>query len=277
MNPFEFSGRRIARPVLGTIIIATSLIYLLQFIPGIGPFLGSVLALKPSLVLNGEVWRLIGYALLHDINSPFHLFFNMLTLWMFGLELEELWGSRKFALFYVGATFISGIISLGMIFLGDPLIIGASGAVLAILTAYAMLFPDRQILLFFVIPVPVRIAVVIFGVVSIAGTIGGIGNVAHLTHLGGILAGFLILKSFPLAERLSLKFSVASATMEMRRRSAEKSDRDRLWGETIDPLLEKISANGIESLTKAERRILEKASALKSGGGKIIKGRFGNY
>jgi len=263
-------------PAVGWIIMITVGVYVLQVIPGIGRPLEALLALVPSKVLQGEVWRVGSYALLHDTFSPFHILFNMLSLWMFGVELERLWGTRKFSIFYASCAVMSGVFSLLMLLLGDPWIIGASGALLAVLTAYAILFPDRQILLFMIFPVPVRIAVVIFGMISIVGTMGSTGNIAHLTHLGGILAAFVFLKMEPLVLRQKSRISAGAARAEMLKRSAEKYNRDRYWDEIVDPLLKKVSEKGEGSLTAEERKLLaEVGSRKKGGGGMVVKGRFG--
>ena len=269
-------------PCISAIAITSLVIYFFQILPFSGSFIFENFSLIPSTVLfHGELWRLLTYAFLHDPTSPFHLVFNMLTLWMFGTELEKLWGSRKFSIFYVSTALLSGVISLATLFLGNPPIIGASGAVLAVLTAYAILFPDRQLLMFFIIPVPVRFAVVIFGVISIFGSITGSGGIAHLTHLGGILAGFAFVKWEPFF--LTQYNSIVSqrAHAQMKKRSAAKISRDIFFAESIDPILQKISATGLDSLTKAERKILESFKATSSSStpprtDNIIKGRFGS-
>ena len=134
----------------------------------------------------------------------FHLLFNMLALWMFGTELERLWGPTRFAKFYavcgVGAAVTTLVASLLPFGFAGPIYysmtIGASGAVYGLLLAWAMLFPDRPILMFLLFPVPAKVFVMVMGAISLwlSVTASG-GGVAHITHLGGLVAGYLYLSS----------------------------------------------------------------------------------
>ncbi|HEX7510857.1 MAG TPA: rhomboid family intramembrane serine protease, partial [Chitinivibrionales bacterium] len=169
-------------------------VWLVQCIPGIGYRVTDALALVPSLAIGGlQVWRFFTYLFVHDPHSPMHLLFNMLALWMFGVELEEMWGPKRFAVFYFLCGIGSGLLS---VFLWHTHIIGASGAILGLLTIYACYFPDRTILMFFVFPMPVRFAVVVIGAISLWGASTGAGGIAYLTHLGGIGVGLLYYKFY---------------------------------------------------------------------------------
>jgi membrane associated rhomboid family serine protease len=170
-----------------------------------------VLGLVPGLVVGRLwVWQVATYMFLHG--GLFHILFNMLALWMFGAELERIWGTKYFLKFYfvsgIGAGVLTVLFSL-MPFgfaqqLQQSIVIGASGAVYALLLAYAIYFPDRPIYMYFVFPIPARIFVLIIGVIafysSLAETGGGI---ASATHLGGLAVGYAYLKSarsHPLSE-----------------------------------------------------------------------------
>ncbi len=249
------------------LVIASTVVWILQLIPGIGDVTSGLCDLVPYKTFGRfEIWRLATYAFLHDTAGPFHILFNMFTLWMFGAELEEIWGTRKFVFFYVCAAVGSGLFSLITVF--SPLlwftpVIGASGAVLALLTVYALYFPRRQMLLFFLFPVNVVVAVAIFGALSLFGATRSWGNVSHLTHLGGIAVGFVYVKFFPaLAE--FLEQSKAWAAETRLRADFRKKNADRAYFESvIDPILKKISQSGMESLTKEEKQTLEEASKRK--------------
>jgi membrane associated rhomboid family serine protease len=128
----------------------------------------------------------------------------MLALWMFGVELERMWGSRFFVKFYfvagVGAALTTLLLSFTPFAFANQLYysltIGASGAVYGILLAYARYFPHRPILLYFVFPIPAKYFVMIIGAISLLSAMSGPGGgIAHATHLGGLLAGYLYLKS----------------------------------------------------------------------------------
>ena len=159
------------------------------------------LGLRPADVVGQlHVWQLVTYMFIHA--GPTHLLFNMLALWMFGTELERMWGTRFFTKFY----FVSGIgagffqLLLGILPFGFaaqfyyPSVVGASGAIYGVLAAYALYFPSRPIVMFLLFPVPARYAVMIMGGLSLVFAMGGGGGVAHTAHLGGLLVGYLYLK-----------------------------------------------------------------------------------
>jgi membrane associated rhomboid family serine protease len=139
------------------------------------------------------IWQLATYLFLHA--GWAHIIFNCLALWMFGYELERTWGSRRF-LFYF---FLTGVGAALFNVLLDPMgttpVIGNSGAVYGILLAYGVLFPDRPIFLYFVIPVKAKWFVLIMGLVELWMSLTQPGSgIAHIAHLGGMLFGYLYLR-----------------------------------------------------------------------------------
>lgn len=176
-----------------------------SLLPGLKVYLGLV----PALVIHRFwVWQLATYMFLHG--GIFHILFNMLALWMFGAELERIWGTRYFLKFYfvtgIGAAMLTVLFSLLPFDLArlvyESNTIGASGAIYGLLLAYAMYFPDRPILLV-VFPVPAKIAVAILGAISLFSSLSESGGVANATHLGGLLVAYLFLKGarmHPVAE-----------------------------------------------------------------------------
>jgi hypothetical protein len=187
----------------------------------------------------------------------------MLALWMFGVELEELWGTRRFVGFYFIAGVGSGIFS---VFQWNSTIIGASGAVLGLLTIYAVYFPSRTVLLFFIFPVPVRIAVAIIGLLSLVGARAGGGGIAYLTHLGGIAVALLYAKYYSgftqWKDRLAAPGKKESAVLRFRTRTKDDA-RKNYYDEVVDPILKKISEQGMGSLTEDEKKRLKDASGKK--------------
>jgi membrane associated rhomboid family serine protease len=187
-------------PAVKWLLIANVVVFLLSLA---APTFVRPLALRPEDVFErGWVWQLATYMFLHG--SLFHLLFNMLTLWMFGVELERLWGTVFFAKYYaitgLGAAASTLVISLLPFDLSARMYIvptvGASGAIFGLLIAWALYFPHRQIYMYFLFPVPVRIYVLIFGAVSLYAAVTNTqGGVAHVAHLGGLLAGWLYLRS----------------------------------------------------------------------------------
>jgi membrane associated rhomboid family serine protease len=252
MTPGQF---RIS-PWVRNLLIANVVVYVLQIIPGLNRYLYAYGMLVPYRVFqHGEAWRLVSYLFMHG--DPLHLLFNMLALWMFGVDLEHLWGSRRFIVFY----FIGGIgAALFSALMWTSPILGASGAVLAVLTAYAYYFPNRTVLMFFVFPVPVRIAVAIIGLMSLLFSLSSAGGIAHITHLGGIVVALAYIRyQGPVTAWLEDNRQRRSE-QRARTRAEETLRMERYFAETIDPLLKKISAEGMEGLTKQERKTLLEAS-----------------
>ncbi|MBN1577137.1 MAG: rhomboid family intramembrane serine protease [Chitinispirillaceae bacterium] len=254
-------------PAIKVILIASITVYLLQVLPVIGPVLLEWGALVPGdAFAHGQVWRLATYMFLHDPSSPFHLLFNMLGLWMFGQEIETAWGSRRFVWFYLISGIGSGCFSVWHLFspaMSVTGVIGASGAVLALLTVYAVTYPHRQVLLFFVLPVNIKIVVIGFGLISLFGSIAPRGVVAHLTHLGGILVAIGYLRWYPF---ISIRLqSSASLRRErsMRGRAEAAASKRRFFEEKIDPILEKIAREGSDALSPEEKQLLKNVAASK--------------
>jgi membrane associated rhomboid family serine protease len=165
--------------------------------------------LVPALVVfQLRVWTLVTYMFLHA--GVFHILFNMLALWMFGAELERVWGTRFFLKYYFVCGAGAGLITVAFAFLPFEFarwlqhvaVIGASGAIYGLLLAFAMYFPDRPILLI-VFWVPARICVAILGAIALVTSLSEVGGVANATHLGGLIVGYFYLKGgriHPIAE-----------------------------------------------------------------------------
>jgi membrane associated rhomboid family serine protease len=155
-----------------------------------------------SVVRDLKVWQLGTYMFLHG--DVFHILFNMLGLWMFGTELERIWGTRYFLKFYfttgIGAAVLTVLASFVSPVLWVSYVVGASGAIFGLLLAYAMYFPERPILII-IFPVPAKYAVMIIGAIALLS--GNGTGVANATHLGGLVVGYAMLKGgriHPLSE-----------------------------------------------------------------------------
>jgi membrane associated rhomboid family serine protease len=162
------------------------------------PLLGS--SLEASLALwpigpNFGPWQVVTYAFLHGNFG--HLFFNMLGLWMFGSELERVWGEKRFLQFYAASVLAAALTQLVVTAaMGAQYpTIGASGGLFGLLLAFAMMFPNRTILLFFVIPMKAKWLVLLYGVLELyQGAAVMNSGVAHFAHLGGMLGGLLMIR-----------------------------------------------------------------------------------
>jgi membrane associated rhomboid family serine protease len=182
-------------PVTSALLLANVALFLLE---GTDAELGR-LALWPPGGLDSafEPWQLITYSFLHA--NLAHIFFNMLGLYMFGSEVERLFGSRFFALYYFGAVVSAALCHLvvtGMLGLPPVPMVGASGGIFGLLLAFAVYFPHRRVLLLFPpIPLPARVFVGAFAVIELVlGVTGTAAGVAHFAHLGGMLGGWLMIQ-----------------------------------------------------------------------------------
>jgi len=169
------------------------------------------LALRPADVIGrGWVWQLVTYQFLHA--GVFHILFNMLSVWMFGTDLERLWGTSFFTRYYfvtgIGAGLTTILVSLLPFHESSSIYyqstVGASGAGFGLLLGYGVTYPDRPIYLYFLFQIPAKYFVMIVGAVALLSSMGNGGsNVAHVTHLGGLVVGYLYLRGFRLG-RLNL-------------------------------------------------------------------------
>ncbi len=161
----------------------------------VGGVLLNAMALHPWGV-GFMPWQLLTYAFLHV--DTLHLFFNMMGLWVFGAELERLWGGKRLLHFYAASVLTAALTQLlvaALLNSAHPTI-GASGGLFGLLMAYGMLFPNRTIMpLFPPIPMRARTFVAVFGVIELVmGYFNPAGGVAHFAHLGGMLGGFLMIQ-----------------------------------------------------------------------------------
>ena len=171
-------------------------------------------ALVPGMVIGFPApWQLATYMFLHDPGGIGHILFNMLSLWMFGCDLERDWGSKKFLQYYFLCGIGAGIsvVIASMLFGGMNVpTIGASGAIYGILMAYGVLYPDRILLMNFLFPIKAKYFVMIVGAIAFMQSILASGSgVSHVAHLGGLIFGFLYLRSKMLKGRDPLAFATA--------------------------------------------------------------------
>lgn len=182
---------------LRNLIIANVAVFFIQLLFSGQISITRYLALHPRLFMKGWVWQGVTYMFLHG--GFIHILFNMYILWMFGRELEYMWGSKEFYRYYficgVGAAFIYSLFNMNSII---P-VLGASGAVFGILLAFGIYFPRRRLFIFpLFIPIEARYAVLLFGGIEflmlLTSSVSGRGNIAHLAHLGGLAVGYLYLR-----------------------------------------------------------------------------------
>jgi membrane associated rhomboid family serine protease len=238
------------------IIINIMLFVLIYLFPGF-PWL-SLFGFQGSVAFFGfRIWQFFTYMFLHL--GLWHLVLNMLMLLFFGLPLEEAWGRNKFISYYffsgLGAAFFS------LIFSFKSLMVGASGAIFGVLLAYALMFPESVIVLFFIFPLKTKPAVLILATINFLGAISSGGNgVTYLASLGGALFGYLYLKSEWLKSHI-FHFSLANFILNKDKSNISFHNPARKSSDSnVDAILDKISKYGMQSLTKREQAALDKAS-----------------
>lgn len=264
-NPFGF----VVTPWVKRLLIANTVVFVITLIV---PALVRLLAFVPAEILV-RPWTALTYMFVHA--SFFHLLFNMLALFFFGPPLEERWGGEEFLKFYLITGFSGAVLSL---FFPHMAIVGASGAIYGIMVAFAMYWPENPIYIWGIFPVKAKWLVgFLVGFSVFASVTGGGGSgVAHLAHLGGALAAFAYLKSSwapsewgaPPRARRPRSWKVLSSGSEPPRKETSRTkpaqppsaaDTHRTLDE-VDRILEKISSEGLSSLTEEERQYLDEAS-----------------
>ena len=192
---YRFSFGYGVTPVIKNLMILMGAIFLLQMM--VTGWINFYLGLVPVLIWQKYfLWQLVTYMFLHGGIS--HLIFNLLALWMFGGELESYWGSRKFLRFFLFCGIGAGICTVVITPYQFIPVIGASGAIYGILLAFGWLFPNRLIYIYFLLPIPAKYMVIIFGLIELFSSVSGTGGgIAHLTHLGGLLFG-LFYMAYPI-------------------------------------------------------------------------------
>jgi membrane associated rhomboid family serine protease len=190
---YRFSFGYGLTPVIKKLLIIMGAMFILQEF--VSRMIIVFLGLIPGLVwYKYFLWQLGTYLFLHG-DIP-HILFNLLALWMFGGELESYWGSKKFLFYFFFCGIGAGMVTVICTILFTPQyqsipIIGASGAIYGLLLAFGWLFPNRQIYIYFLFPIPAKYFVIIFGLLEfVYFSRGGGGGISHLTHLGGLIFGF---------------------------------------------------------------------------------------
>lgn len=291
-RPSGFGGFSFFPPVIKNLLIINAIVYLvnnlllaniiIDNVPG-DYVITRYFALWPIGSGNFYLWQLVTYQFMHG--NFMHILFNMFMLWMFGLEIENFWGSKKFLIYYlvcgVGAGLMQILLAPVFTGLAGPTV-GASGAIYGVLIAFAMLFPDRYIFLWFLIPVKAKYLIVFFIVLEFL-SLGNMDLIARFAHLGGALVGFIYIM---LDSKVDIKFkrmfssfrssSGGSGTGQFRRKpkqnrsyvedaefyeiDSRKKSSVEVSQEEIDRILDKISQSGYQNLTEKEKKILFEAS-----------------
>jgi membrane associated rhomboid family serine protease len=256
--------------VVTLLIVASVLAFIGQtFAMKLAPgFVENYLCLSPGGVQSGYFWQFLTYMFIHGNPGPgympaigvVHLFLNMMTLYFVGREVEAIAGPRHLLGMYFLGGLAGGLAQIG-IFPGAGGVTGASAGVCAVLVAFATVLPEFEVTLLFFFVIPVRLRAKVVGVLVTGGAVvmaftHVMPGVAHMAHFGGCLVGWVY------ARRLGFGrpwwFQRRIAERRQREERFSRMDPDQYMEVEIDPILDKISREGIRSLTRDERRILER-------------------
>lgn len=261
-------------PVVKRLLIANVAVFFVMYVlgPQAQSFIVDWFAFQPTLELLSRPWVPVTYMFLHG--DLMHLAVNMLTLFFFGPWLEERWGGREFLTYYI----VCGLGGAALSFVFQPVaVIGASGALLGVMVAFAMNWPNAPIYVWAIFPVKAKYLVGFFVIVDLLSARSSVtgGGIAHFAHLGGALTGFLYLKA-DWRPREKLRQFRKAATRRRRlaivprdesgEEQPEEAGRgkrprdDTALYDRVDAVLDKISAEGMSSLTPAELKLLDEVS-----------------
>jgi membrane associated rhomboid family serine protease len=240
------------------LIINVAVFFIAMIIRPLGLFIYDWFQLDASTLPRAlQLWRLISYQFLHSPASFAHIFFNMLGLYFLGPTLERHWQGKKFLVFYLGCGLAGGLFYLLLVAIGFlPAIpmVGASGAILGMLAACAILFPHFVVFIL-LFPVPIRVAAIAFAGIYILAVVTRSANAGgDAAHLAGMAAGAIYVLSRNWRARLKLKIRSGS-------RQRQSHPRQNLQNE-VDRILQKVSDTGLHSLTRKEKKILQQATKL---------------
>ena len=262
-NPGEFSYK----PTLFTnaikVLVSINFgVFVLQTLSRSENLFFPLFGLVPKLVWSEfMIWQPFTYIFFHG--GIWHVLINMFVLWMFGSELERLWGKNRFLRFFFITGVGSGIITMLFSLQSTVPIVGASGAVYGVLLAYGLTYPNRRVYLYGIIPIKSLWFVFGIGLVAFMSSFNNISQVSHLTHISGMFIGyFLLKKTFNLSEAV---FIVRKKILEYRIQKKEKYIYKQYQIEKdVNRILDKINREGYNSLTEEEHSNLYKGSRLLS-------------
>ena len=233
-------------------------IFILQTISKAEGLFFPLFGLVPKLVWSEfMIWQPLTYLFLHG--GIWHVLINMFVLWMFGSELERLWGKNHFYKFYFITGVGSGIITMLFGLSSTTPVVGASGAVYGVLLAYGLTYPNRTIYLYGIIPIKSRWFVFGIGLIAFFSSFTNVSQVSHVTHIAGMVIGYLTLKK---PFRLNnLLFSIRKKTIEYKIQKEHKTMiKENDIKKDLDSILDKINNEGFDSLSENEQERLYKGS-----------------
>ncbi len=289
-RPYMRSPYRAAWPVAMIVVVVNAIVYGAQLITDIAyrggqnPF-DFYLRLQPSQLLHGWVWQLFTFQFLHG--GVLHLLLNCWMLYMFGRTVEDALGKRRFLEIYFGSGVAGGLLHCALswifpTFFHNVPVVGASAGVFGLMAAFAVMNWEQPItaLVAFILPITMRAKylVLVMAIIAVLGMLDRTSGIAHAAHLGGLLAGLIYVRylvsnhslfswerfrrSEPKRELVKIPASQQPLWQRAKKSATgEELPPEEFISKEVDPILDKISAHGIQSLSERERKILEAARA----------------
>jgi membrane associated rhomboid family serine protease len=226
--------------------------------------ISSALGLKSDLLhAPWQFWQVLTYGFVHDPENILHVGFNMFGLWLFGTDVEQIYGRVEFLRIYLSTIVVAGLLWVA-VETGTGAqseLIGASAGVMGLMIIYVLHFPQRTFLFWGIIPIRAWALGAMYVLGDLMGAARNTDNVAHLAHLSGMAYGFIYQRSgWNLGRLVPRRFSTAMFKLRPRLRIHDPDSPPQDLNAQVDQILEKISREGEASLTKKERRTLEEAS-----------------
>jgi len=233
--------------------------------------IGNYLALRSNLFTHPwNFWQLVTCGFVHDHRGVQHILFNMFSLWLFGREVEGIYGRRVYLQLYLSLIVLSALVWVTIESIVNPSgrvdLVGASGAVVGIMLVFVLHYPTRTLLIWGVFPMPVWVLAAIQLLQDIHGAITRSGQIAFTAHLAGAAFGYLFYRTgWQLGSLIPGRWSLSALKRRPKLKihdesGPEPSDAEDNLSETVDRILAKLHREGEASLTKAERNTLEKES-----------------
>ena len=250
------------RSMVVNLILFNVAVWVADLISGgeISKFLG----LKSDLVQKPwQFWQVLTYGFMHDPNDLRHILFNMFGLWLFGTDLEAIYGRAEFLRIYLSTIVFAGLVWVGVSAASGTqgVLIGASGGVMGLMILFVLHFPRRMFYIWGIIPLPAWGLGAMYVFFDVIGAARNVDNVAHVAHLSGVAFGFIYYRSgWNLGRMVPRRFSTDIFRWRPKLKIHDPETEARDLNQQVDLILAKITTSGEASLTKKERQTLEKAS-----------------
>lgn len=262
-NPGEFSYKpALFTSAIKILVSINFLIFLLQSVSKSEGLFFPLFGLVPKLVWSElMIWQPVTYIFFHG--GIWHVLINMFVLWMFGSELERLWGKSHFLRFYFYTGIGSGLITLLFNYQSTTPIVGASGSVYGVLLAYGLTYPNRKVYLYGLIPIKSLWFVIGIGLIAFISSFNNVSQVSHITHISGMFIAYMLIKKPIYLDEIIFKIRKRILEYQIYNKEKKVTEHRQLEKE-INRILDKINSQGFDKLSEEEQHQLYKGSHILS-------------